>query len=54
MILDRLPKTVTYKGAKCPVISGTWRNENGMPYLTELNIKYNGDCIAVRPKDVAI
>ena len=54
MILDRLPKTVTYKGAVCPVISGTWHNDNGTPHLTELNIKFNGDHIAVRPKDVKL
>jgi hypothetical protein len=54
MILNRLPKTATYKGILCDVISGTWYNDNGRPQLTELNIKYNGVVIAVQPKDVKL
>jgi hypothetical protein len=54
MILNRLPKTVTYKGILCDVISGNWFNDNGKPRLTELSIKYNGDIIAVRPENVKL
>ena len=54
MILNRLPKTVTYKGIICSVVSGTWINDNGKATVTEFNIKFNGDVIAVRPKDVVL
>lgn len=54
MILNRLPKTVTYKGILCDVISGTWFNDNGRPQLTELSIKFNGAIIEVKPKDVKL
>ena len=54
MILNRLPKTVTYKGVLCSVVSGTWINENGKATVTEFNIKFNGDVIAVRPKDIVL
>ena len=54
MILNRLPKTVTYKGILCDVVSGTWLNDNGNARVTELNIKYNGVVIEVKPKDVKL
>lgn len=54
MILDRLPKTATYKGILCDVTSSTWYNDNGQPQLTELSIKFNGAIIEVKPKDVEL
>jgi hypothetical protein len=54
MILNRLPKTVTYKGILCDVISGTWFNDNGKAQLTELNIKYEGVVIEVKPENVKL